>query len=50
MAIGGTCGEYDAGRYGTPREYWISECERMLANPNRCSDSGRWLASWVTFQ
>lgn len=37
--------DYDANRYGSPREYWISECERMLANPNRCMNSDSWLAS-----
>lgn len=42
--------DYDANRYGSPREYWISECERMLADSNRCSGSERWLASQVTPQ
>lgn len=37
--------DYSAKRYGTPREYWVSECERMLAHPHRCSNPERWVAS-----
>jgi hypothetical protein len=43
--------DYAANRYGSPREYWMSECERMLADPNRCvGGSERWLASQGTHQ
>jgi hypothetical protein len=35
---------------GSPREHMISECERMIADPNRCSDSERWLANQVARQ
>jgi hypothetical protein len=42
--------DYDANRYGSPREYLISESKRMLANSNRCSGSERWLASQGTHQ
>ena len=30
---------------GSPREHMIAECERMLADSNRCINSERWLAS-----
>jgi hypothetical protein len=35
---------------GSPHEHMIAECERMLADPHRCSDSERWLASQGTRQ
>lgn len=35
---------YDANQ-GTPREWLLAECERMLAHPHRCSDPERWLAT-----
>ena len=35
---------------GSPREHMIAECERMLADSNRCINSERWLASQVTHQ
>ena len=40
--------DYDAGGYGSPREWVFAECERMLADSNRCRNSERWLASQVT--
>lgn len=40
-------GYYDANQ-GTPRDWMFAECERMLADPHRCSDSERWLASQGT--
>jgi hypothetical protein len=42
--------DYDASRYCTPREYWISESGRMLADSNRCPGSERWLANQVARQ
>jgi hypothetical protein len=35
---------------GSPRANMIAECERMLADSNRCRNSERWLASQVTHQ
>jgi hypothetical protein len=36
---------YDANR-GSPREWLLAECERMLADSNRCGGGAeRWLAS-----
>lgn len=45
----GDTGYYDANQ-GTPREWMFAECERMLADPHRCSDRRRWLASQGTRQ
>lgn len=42
--------DYGASRYGTPRTRVLGESLRMLADPNRCSDSDRWLASQVAHQ
>jgi hypothetical protein len=35
---------------GSPREWLLAECERMLADSNRCPGSDRWLADQGTRQ
>lgn len=37
--------DHGAEQYDSPREFVIAECGRLLADPHRCSNPERWLAS-----